>query len=157
MLLFGCAAVGIGTWGLSQVWRTRDWVRVEGQVLRFEQADYEYTARHSGGGTSTEIGRRIQCWYRYEAEGQAYESSRYSELEPWDDYTNDAASLAQWRARVDALQTGQVPVWYDPDAPQEAVLLLPESAPPTALFAVGLCLLLAGGLLLWRRRSKRGA
>lgn len=159
VLLLALVGTGLGVWGLSEVWRTRDWVQTEGEVVRFELATYEYTAQHSGGATSQENGHRIKVWYRYRAGGQSFESARYSELEPWDDYTNDAASLAAWRERVELVRAGQVPVWYDPHAPAEAVLLLPERAPPAVVLAVALCLLVFASyrLVVWRRAHRAHA
>ncbi len=153
VFLLGLVGTCIGAWGLSAVWRTRNWVETPGEVVHYELASYIYTARHSGGATSRETGKRLQVWYRYEAAGATHESSRYSELEPWDDYTNDEASLAAWDERVALLRTGQVPVWYDPDAAHEAVLLLPERAQPTLVLLASLCLLGFTSHRLWRGRT----
>lgn len=152
LLGLGVAGLGIGGWGLAQIADDRDWVPVDARVVRVEAEPYEYQGRRSGGGTYVDTGTRIKVWYAYEADGRAYSGSRYSRLEPWDDYTRSAEAEA--RSRLRALATGTVQAWVDPDDPASAVLARSERAAPIAVTGVALILISIGvGLLIARRRG----
>ena len=156
LFVLGGAGVGVGVWGLSVAWGTRDWVEVRAEVIDVEQETYTYTHQRGSGGSFEEEGQRLRCRFAFRVGGDRYESDRYSLLEHWDEYTTGEASLRELDERLALLSTGSVPAYYDPEDPSEAVLLLPETVPPTLLLSAGLVLLglCLRNILSWRKAQR---
>lgn len=154
-LILGAAGSGIGVWGLSIAWTTRNWVEVTAEVVDVERETYTYTHQRGSGGSFEEEGERLRPTFAFSVDGQRYTSDRYSRLEAWDEYTQDTAG--ELNEQLARLQTGTIPAYYNPRDPSEAVLQLPEKMPPTLLLCAGLVMLgisLSRGLK-WRRLVHR--
>ena len=154
-LSLGGAGVGIGLWGLSNAWGTRNWVEIGAEVIDVEQETYTYT-HHRSGGSFEEEGQRIRCQFAFTVDGTRYTGDRYSKMEAWDEYTQNDASVREMNEQLALLRTGSIAAYYNPDDPDESVLLLPEIAPPTVLLTAGLVLLalFLRSVIKWRRAGR---
>lgn len=154
LFVLGGAGFGIGVWGLSNAWATRDWVEVTADVVQVERETYTYTNQRASGGSFEEEGERLRCTFAFTVGSERYTSDRYSHLEAWDEYTQ--GTVAELNERVARLETGTVTAYYNPCAPNEAVLLLPEKAPPTFVLCAGLIMLALSlrSALKWRKARR---
>lgn len=153
LFLLGSIGFGIGVWGLSNAWSTRDWVEITADVINVEQETYTYI-HHRNGGNFDEEGERLRISFGFSVDGEPYTSDRYSRLEAWDEYTQ--GTTEEMNEQLARLQTGLITAYYNPEDPSDAVLLLPEKAPPGLLLCAGLIMLglSVRSAIKWRRARR---
>ena len=137
-LLF-VAGGGLSSWflalqPLADAWRSRHWQPVTAWVEALDRGPAP------GAGLR---GVQLQVIYRYQVQGQDYESSRYG-LHVWVDNRD-----AQQAAYVDLLYRRRVQAWYNPAAPGESLLNRDIHWDIVAMGLPALGATLLGALLLW--------
>jgi hypothetical protein len=137
--------VGWGVWELykqeSAAWR---WRRTEGVVL-----ESRVVSRY----LRTDPPRPPlvpQLRYHYEVAGQAFDATRVTTGDPLVFATTDDAEAFLARHRVGNI----VPVLYQPDAPDQATLLVSRDGGCWILFGFGVPTLLLTAYLSWKRRGR---
>lgn len=132
-LLFGASLVGLGVLGVLRAAPTRAWPATGGVVV----------ASAVEAGTGRSGGDRPRVAYAYTVAGRAYTGHEIGRAMG---YTR--AGARRWVAQFPV--GARVPVYYDPAAPERAVLVPGGVGRAAALLAAGLA-----GLALWRWAASR--
>ena len=123
--LFGGAAALAGLLALGRGAASAGWPRTEGTILRAETV--------SGGGSRNSVRYRVR--YSYTVGQKAFASDRLT-------FVFDRATFQLPRYAVNQ----RVPVYYDPAAPSEAVLVNGIQPYPVAITLFGLLFIAIGWL-----------
>jgi hypothetical protein len=159
-LIFGLPGVAILIWGLSY-WsaylKMARWQEVDATVLA---VSFEIDESRDAETSRRTVTYSVDCRYRYEFNGQAYESDRV------DIVGGNSSERKLHRLRYRKLKEARdekrpVTAWVNPDEPTQAVLFRDADVVMYFLPGFGLLFALAGGGLLFggivstRRRRRR--
>ena len=113
------------------------WPTADGEILSVEvvEQDPEYSLRKRGEAEKTNYHADIR--YRYQVDGRDYEGNRIT--------ANDSASIQ--REDIEAITSGysagqSIPVYYNPDSPDQALLQPGKSGDSVVVLIMGLAFLI---------------
>lgn len=118
----GLLAVAVAFWSRIANSRARSWPATRGRILRCEIGPNAPAGRQ----------RRLHLLYEYEVGAQHYRGDRLQ-------FASRPASVSWWKSILARYPAGaEVDVYYDPDQPENAVLIRPADAGGMLIGAVGL-------------------
>ncbi|MBN2311387.1 MAG: DUF3592 domain-containing protein [Candidatus Hydrogenedentes bacterium] len=111
---------GFGFVGWFNVWRTADWVAVNGEIMRLKASNRGIFKRTSPQSGHCSV---LRCSYTYTVSGRTYRNHRIGFLSG----RPAAARSRQYKVLVRCQQRREeIQVWVDPSNPARAALFRPE-------------------------------
>jgi hypothetical protein len=133
-VMVGALATGCGAWNLLRSLECERWPTTEGVI---ETGELNYQSSDDGNGTYS-----ASVSYRYQVAGRHYTSTRVA-------FGQLSSSAAHAQAILNRFPPGRtVPVHYESNNPEQAVLETRIHGGTWVCFAVGIVFLLAGWMFL---------